>query len=273
MTDVADWIGRRWRQCDIITDRQVALFRTALGGGLTEAEVPPGFHWTMILDTAAADQLGADGHPRLGLFMPDLGLPRRMWAGGSLRFHQSLCRGDMLNRESVIADITFKNGASGRLGFVTVEHLWSVDGDPRIEERQDVVYRSSAKPGSGRAPEPAETWPNARTWTFQPDPTLLFRYSAVTFNGHRIHYDETYARQVERYDGLVVHGPLQATWMLNLATDMSGRMPDTFRYRGVAPLTCGDEVAVEACHGEHGLDLRVRRLRDGVVTTRGRAIP
>ena len=269
----AEWIGRRSQRTDLITDRQVAHFRMTLAGGLAPGEVPPGFHWTMILDTTEPDQLGLDGHPKLGSFLPDLGLSRRMWAGGSMLFHAPLRCGETLTRESVVADVAFKEGKSGRLGFVTVDHVWSVDGDIRIEESQNIVYRNDPKSGSAPAPEPAKAWPDACTWTFQPDPVLLFRYSAVTFNGHRIHYDQAYARGIEHYDGLVVHGPLQATWMLNLATDILGRLPARFRYRGVSPLICGDEVAVEARRTDVDIDLRVRRTRDGTTTTEGSAAP
>ena len=219
----AEWIGRRSQRTDLITERQVAHFCMTLAGGLAPGEVPPGFHWTMILDTTEPDQLGLDGHPKLGSFLPDLGLSRRMWAGGSMLFHAPLRCGETLTRESVVADVAFKEGKSGRLGFVTVDHVWSVDGDIRIEESQNIVYRNDPKSGSAPAPEPAKAWPDACSWTFQPDPVLLFRYSAVTFNGHRIHYDQAYARDIEHYDGLVVHGPLQATWMLNLATDILDR--------------------------------------------------
>ncbi len=265
------WIGRRWRHGGTITERHVEQFRMTLDGSLAESEVPPGFHWTMILDTAAADALGDDGHPRAGLFMPDLGLPRRMWAGGSLLPGAPLRCGDRLVRDSVIADIAFKDGASGRLGFVTVDHVWSVGGKTRIRERQDIVYRGPDTPGRRAAPAPA--WPGADAWTVRPDPLLVFRYSAVTFNSHRIHWDLAWARDVEHYDGLVVHGPLQVTWMLNLATSVLGRQPSALRYRSVSPLVAGDEAAVEARGADGGLELRVRRLRDGGVTTTGRADP
>ena len=159
-----------------------------------------------------------------------------------------------------------KTGFSGPLAFLSVHHRISVHGETRIEERQDLVYRADAKPGSPTAtPAPAEDWPGAASWQITPDPTLLFRYSAITFNGHRIHYDHPYATGVEGYDGLVVHGPLQAIWMLNLATTILGQVPPVFAYRGVSPLICGNAVRVEAREQTGGLTLRVRRA-DGVVT-------
>ena len=271
MTEYADWIGRQTQRVETITERQVAQFRATLAGTLAPGDVLPGLHWGLMPDLAEPQDLGRDGHPRTGLFLPTLPLQRRMWAGGELAFGPPLQTGDRVIRDSRIADITFKTGSTGRLGFVTLRNHWSVDGQTRITERQDIVYRDDAKPGSATAPVPADDWPGAQVWHILPDPVLLFRYSALTFNGHRIHYDQPYATGVEGYDGLVVHGPLQAIWMLNLATTLFGQLPANFRYRALSPLTCGIPVRIEARPSTEGLLLRVRR-EDDVVTMQATAL-
>jgi 3-methylfumaryl-CoA hydratase len=189
-----------------------------------------------------------------------------MWAGGELTFHAPFAPGDLVTRETVIEDVAFKEGRSGKLGFVTQRHTYTVSDDMRISERQDIVYREDPKPGEARAPQRAEDWPDATAWQITPDTALLFRFSALTFNGHRIHYDHPYATGVEGYEGLVVHGPMQAVWMMNLATHLMGHLPARFSYRGLSPLICGASVAVEARVSDEGLSLRVRRETDGVAT-------
>ena len=273
MTAHSDWIGQATTRTETITQRQVDGLRATLAGTLAPADVPPGLHWCLMPDLADPQDLGRDGHPRRGLFMPDLpGLPRRMWAGGELAFSAALQTGDTVTRSSMIADISFKTGSTGPLGFVTVQTVYAVAGETRITERQDVVYREDAKPGQAALPPAAEDWPQAKRWQITPDPVLLFRYSALTFNGHRIHYDHPYATGVEGYAGLVVHGPLQAIWMLNLATSLIGQLPATFRYRGLSPLISGSPVAIEAHLSPDGLALRVRRA-NGVVTMQATAVP
>ena len=270
MTGYQDWIGRTSQKSEAITDRHISHFRAILGELTGPGAVPAGLHWCLLPDLAQAPDLGRDGHPRLGQFGPDLGLPRRMWAGGELAFGPPLLPGDTVTRDSRFADIAFKTGSTGRLGFVTLSHDWSVAGETRITERQDIVYRENPKPGSDPAPVVAEPWAADRTWSVTPDPVLLFRYSALTFNGHRIHYDHPYATGVEGYPGLVVHGPLQAIWMLNLAADMLGRLPARFRYRGLSPLICGLPVHIEACAAGDAIALRVIK-DDGVVTMQATA--
>lgn len=272
MNDQTDWIGRQYSRSETITERQVEGLRATLAGTCAAVEVPPGLHWCLVPDLAAPPDLGRDGHPKRGMFMPDLaGLPRRMWAGGELSFHGPLRQGETVTRDTTIADITHKTGSTGPLGFVTVRNVYSVGGETRITERQDIVYREDPRPGQpAPTPAPAEDWLDATCWQITPDSVLLFRYSALTFNGHRIHYDYPYATGVEGYAGLVVHGPLQAVWMLNLATQLMGHLPATFRYRGLSPLTAGIPVAIEARPVPEGLALRVRR-QDGVVTMQGTA--
>lgn len=269
--DYSDWIGRQTSRSEVVGERLLAHFRAVLAGTLGPGEVPPGFHWALVPDVAEPQDLGRDGHPRTGMFLPALPLPRRMWAGGELAFSGDLNLGDTVTRETTIGDITFKSGTSGPLGFVAVTHLWKVDGETRITERQDLVYREDPKPGVTQMPVAAENWQTDAMWQITPDPVLLFRYSAITFNGHRIHYDHPYATSVEGYGGLVVHGPLQAQWMLSLATTMLDRPPASFRYRGLSPLICGIPVQVEARHQGDSIALRVRRP-DGVVTMQATAM-
>ncbi len=214
--DYSDWVGRQSSRTELISDRSLTHFRAVMAGMLGPGAVPPGFHWALVPDVAGPADLGRDGHPRTGLFVPALPLPRRMWAGGEMEFSGILNPGDIVTRDSTVGEISFKSGASGPLGFVSITHLWRVEGQTRITERQDLVYRDDPKPGQSANPAPAEDWVPDAVWQITPDPVLLFRYSAVTFNGHRIHYDLPYATGVEGYEGLVVHGPLQALWMLNL---------------------------------------------------------
>ena len=264
---MTDWAGRQVTAQEAISDRQLGHFRAVLAGTLAPLAVPPGLHWSLMPDVGLPDQLGRDGHARQGIFVPELGLPRRMWAGGELRFvGPDLTPGDLVTRDSTFDAPTYKTGSSGALAFLAVHHRILSGGTLRIEERQDIVYREDVKPGApARIPTPGDDWPDATAWPITPGPVLLFRYSALTFNAHRIHYDLPYATGVESYAGLVVHGPLQATWMLNLATKILGHLPRVFAYRGLSPLICGTPVRVEARQAETGLDLRVRR-DDAVVT-------
>lgn len=271
MNDYADWIGRSYQRSEPISDRLTEEYRATLAGTLTDTEVPVGLHWCLVPDTVTPDQLGGDCHPKTGIFLPALPLPRRMWAGGEVTFHAPFAPGDLVTRETTIDDVTFKEGRSGKLGFVTQRHVYNVEGTARLTERQDIVYREAPKPGQSILPTRAEDWPEATTWRITPDSTLLFRFSALTFNGHRIHYDYPYATGVEGYEGLVVHGPMQAVWMMNLATHILGRLPARFSYRGLAPLICNLSVVIEARMRDGSLDLRVRREGDGVATMAARA--
>lgn len=277
MSDFADWIGRSITRHDVVAPRLMAEFRATLDRTLAPVDVPPGVEFCLAPDICAPDLLGRDGHPRTGIFLPDLPLPRRMWAGGDITRHAALAEGDAVTRISTIEDVAFKEGRSGKLGFVAVRHLYKVAEETRIDERQDIVYREDPATDAPKADAPKPAAPEADPWDIaghldiDTAPTLLFRYSALTFNGHRIHYDATYAREVEGYDGLVVHGPLQAIWLQNLATRLAGHLPGRFAYRGTAPLVCGQPARAEARHIADGYELRMRRLSDGAVTMKGRA--
>jgi len=202
--------------------------------------LPPIWHWLYFWSVAQQSDLGADGHPRTGGFLPDLGLPRRMAAGGRLFFHSPLRIGDAATRTSRVLSIENKEGRSGRLAFVTVEHAIAAAGHAVIREEQDIVYREAAEPGAPPPrPQPA---PSGAHWQREilPSEALLFRYSALTFNGHRIHYDRDYARNAEGYPDLVVHGPLIATLLLDLLVrSLPGATVLDYAFKAVRPTFLG----------------------------------
>ncbi len=221
-TDLAalrDWIGRSEQRSDLVTAAPLAALSATLdredGEPPPGSDVPPLWHWLYFTPQALARDIGPDGHPRRGGFLPPVPLPRRMWAGGRLDFHHPLQVGDEVTRRSRITDVQLKSGRSGTLVFVTVQHEIANARGVAIEEEHDIVYRDMPQPGApSPAPQaaPAEA---AFSRPIVPDPVLLFRYSALTFNGHRIHYDRSYVTEVEGYPGLIVHGPLIATLLLD----------------------------------------------------------
>jgi 3-methylfumaryl-CoA hydratase len=231
-----NWIGKQERASDTITPELLKRFRATLGGYTKlSPELPLGLHWCLAQPAVTSDELGVDGHPAKGGFLPPVPLPRRMWASGRIRFHQPPSVGASIERTSTIADVVLKqSAASGPLVFVHVDHAYVQDQETLIEDRQTIVYRQPAAFKQAVAQEQAQS--PAHSENILPDSTLLFRYSAITFNGHRIHYDPGYATGEEGYPGLVVHGPLMATLLMNLA---QARRPNTplkeFEFRGVAP--------------------------------------
>jgi 3-methylfumaryl-CoA hydratase len=254
------WIGREERKADTITPSLVERFQATLGPSAASAAgvAPLAIHWCLAPPAVPSDALGPDGHPARGGFLPPVPLPRRMWAGGKLEFHHPLGIGADVTRVSRIADVAHKTGRSGELVFVTVAHSIESDGRIAIMERQDIVYRAIEEAADRPAPQPDP--PAARvadhTEAIDATTTLLFRYSALTFNGHRIHYDLDYARNVEGYPGLIVHGPLQATLMLHMATRLNERREvREFSYRGVSPLFHGAAFTVNASRSDEGQDL------------------
>jgi len=271
MTVAEDWIGRSRAATDQITDRQLAEFRATLGAAHCAGDHAPGLEWCLSPEILPADQLGRDGHPRLGTVLPDLGLPRRMWAGGRIRARAPIPVGQPVTRTTTVRDIAYKQGRSGRLGFLTLSHSYASGDNILIDEEHDIVYREDSGPGSAATPPPAESWPEAERRRVETTPTLLFRYSAMTFNGHRIHYDLPYATGVEGYAGLVVHGPLLATWMQHLACDLLGAVPALFSYRGLSPLICGATALIEGRVTGQGAELRVRDAATGTVAMQAHA--
>ena len=225
--DLSQWIGRAQTAVDWVTRSRVAAWHATLDHVVETPRdgdaAPLGFHWTLAPQLARESELGADGHPRRGGFLPPVALPRRLWAGSRVAFHQPLRVGDRVERESVIIAIDEKHGRSSALVFVTVRHRFTTEAGLAIEEHQDLVYRKPPAPSARSANENANAkaktnGADGATWRriVHPTETLLFRYSALTFNGHRIHYDRRYAEDVEGYGGLVVHGPLIATLLLDL---------------------------------------------------------
>ncbi|WP_394713477.1 MaoC family dehydratase N-terminal domain-containing protein [uncultured Roseibium sp.] len=267
MSETSSWIGFEREACETVTERQVREFRVTLDGFLADENETPGLHWCLAPEIYPPAELGRDGHPRLGLFLPDLGLPRRMWAGGRVSYQRGIRAGDTITRRSTITDIKFKEGRSGKLGFVTLDHSYLCGLELRISEQQNIVYRKDPSPDAPTAQPPqAESWEVIQSIEVLPTSTLLFRYSAMTFNGHRIHYDKAYAIETEGYAGLVVHGPLQSTWMQILAARILKRLPKDFTYRGLSPLICGRPAVVEARETDGKLALRVRDLEANIVT-------
>lgn len=197
--------------------------------------LPPAWHWLYFSELTQTQDLGNDGHTRLGLTLPAFPLPRRMWAGGKIEWFDKLLIGFQATRTSQILNIEEKSGRSGDLIFLTMQHEISQNQQVIIIEEHDIVYRQAAIKASVSEPELA---PNDSEFScnWSPNQAMLFRYSALTFNSHRIHYDVDYAREVEGYDGLIVHGPLLATLMLDLAAQNT-RAINEFSYRAKRPIT------------------------------------
>ncbi len=236
---LCEWRGRTESRPDMITLTPVAALAATLDreDPFPQAgdALPPLWHWLYFLPISRQSEVGDDGHPRRGGFLPPVPLPRRMWAGSRLQFHHPLRVGEPVTRISTIVDVNHKEGRSGPLVFVLVRHEISNAAGIALTEEHDIVYRDS--PGES-APKP-QAAPEDHDWMREiyPDPVLLFRFSALTFNGHRIHYDRPYVTAVEGYPGLVVHGPLVATLLLDL---LRRNLPDarvaSFSFRAVRPL-------------------------------------
>ena len=236
--DLKAWIGRQEERRERLEPARTQALLAALErpANLTDGEVmPPLFHWLHFWDPKPPSETGPDGHPARGGFLPPVTLPRRMWAGGQVEFIRPLRLGEEVRKVSTIADVQEKTGRTGSLIFVTVRHELSGPDGLAIRERQDLVYREPAPQAAATAPPPAEPPPTPE-WReeLQPDPVLLFRYSALTLNSHRIHYDRPYAIEAEGYDGLVVHGPLQATLLMALAARTVGAVA-RLDYRAMNP--------------------------------------
>lgn len=215
------WIGR----CETVVDHAAPVPIAHLAALLDyaappwrEGEIPPLAHWFNFVPTARQSEIDHDGHPKRGGFLPPIDLPRRMWAGSRLSFHAAIPIGARMERRSQILDVISKDGASGELVFIKLRHEISTAATLAIVEEQDIVYRAAPTKADASAPPPtpdkAGPRPSEFTRTVRPDSVQLFRYSALTFNGHRIHYERDYARE-EGYPGLVVHGPLVATLLID----------------------------------------------------------
>jgi 3-methylfumaryl-CoA hydratase len=256
------WIGKIHTTEDLAAPFPVRAMSATLDENDPEPKIgdplPPLWHWLYFLDTPRQSKIGPDGHPERGDFLPPVPLPRRMWAGSRFSFAgPPLQVGDTIVRKSEITAVEPKSGSTGAMVFVTVRHTISGNRGVAFTEEQDIVYREAAKPGEAqREPKPA---PTDATWSKKivADPVLLFRYSALTFNGHRIHYDHPYVTGAEGYPGLVVHGPLLGTLQMELARRSNPTLaPRTFEFRALSPVFSGPAFSVQA-----------RREDDGAVTT------
>jgi 3-methylfumaryl-CoA hydratase len=243
-----NWIGRQLHQSDILTPAMLTRFRAALDSGAAGDIAAQAVHWCLCTPEAATADLGEDGHPRRSdsadSFLPPIPLPRRMWASSKVEFHAPISVGAAIERTSTVASITEKSGGSGPLVFVEIAHTTKADNVLAVSETQTVVYREA----STAAPTPlGEGEVDLSGWQWHreimPSETLLFRYSALTFNTHRIHYDAPYAVNEERYRGLVVHGPLTATLLLDLAQrELGANTLKSFAFRGQAPAFVGEAL-------------------------------
>ena len=266
MENFADWIGREQRSTDrldpALAERWCATFDRDAPSG--EA-MPQGIHFCLCTPDAPTGALGEDGHPARddsrGSFMPPIDLPRRMWAASEIEFLAPLKVGAAIERTSRILSVEEKEGRTGRLGFVDVEHLTSADGVSAVREVQTLVYRAASAADAPLAPpRPDGDGFDAAVWEVAkaiiPSAPLLFRYSALTFNTHRIHYDAPYARDVERYRGLVVHGPLMASLLLDLAAQKSGdNALARFAFRAQSPAIAGEILHLAMRESTDGLEL------------------
>ncbi len=229
---------------DVMDPARARAMQAMLGQEITIAAgeaLPPFFHQLYFWDPQPPARLGRDGHPKLGGIIPDMGLPRRMWAGGRLEFRTALRAGVPAERHSVTESATRKDGRTGPLGFVTLRHEIRQEGELCITDWQDLVYREDPDPGAPTPVPPVARTDEDISEVGQFNSTLLFRYSALTFNGHRIHYDSEYSQTVEGYSGLVVHGPLLAQRLMLLAERQLGSLT-RFAFRATAPLLHSEEA-------------------------------
>lgn len=267
------WIGVERESFDTITPRLASSLAAVLDEpcNLGAGDLAPvGIHWCLSPDIAPMSGLGVDGHPARGGFLPPVPLPRRMWAGGELRFTDTFRVGDEVHRVSRVQDVAVKTGRTGALCFVTVQHDYYTARGAALGERHDIVYRAieahkGGEPQTAELPAPDVRLPVEAT------PTLLSRYSAVTFNGHRIHYDRDYCIGQEFYPGLIVHGPLQATYLLRMARQLNGdRFPARFAFRGTSPLFDGAVFTANGRREDNGIQLWVQNAA-GTITMQASA--
>lgn len=242
------WVGRQETRSEILHAPPAQALAATLNHDPatfedTGAEMPPVWNWLYFLPRARMSEVGTDGHPKRGGFLPPITLPRRMWAGSRCVFHAPLRVGDTATKTSTILKVAEKTGRAGTMVFITVGHAIEVGGTLAYEEEQDIVYMAIPDVFTPPPPTPlpACDWQDA----LAVDPVLLFRFSALTFNGHRIHYDRAYATEIEHYPGLVVHGPLQAVALLDAACrHHADRVPARFSFRGIRPLFDFDAVTL-----------------------------
>ena len=266
MSDFDAWIGRETRAQDILSESLAIRWLSTFDMSMAQSgALPQGIHFALCTPEVHTNRLGEDGHPERDRsahsFMPPLPLPRRMWASSAIEFFDPITIGSFIERFSRIASISEKEGSSGKLAFVNVEHETMANQNLALRETQTLVYREAAAPDAPLSPpDIGEGAFDFKQWdamsTLTPDPRLLFRYSALTFNSHRIHYDAPYARDVERYRGLVVHGPLTASLMLQLAArELGENILRQFEFRGVSPAIAGETLHIALRKSAEGYEL------------------
>jgi len=266
------WVGKTHVDHDVLSSRHARLMAATLG--IPQSDLVSGYplpllwHWLYFLDGLPPEELGRDGHPARGGFLPPVPLPNRMWAGGQLEFKKALPLDGSVEKRSSVVSIEHKKGRSGELVFVTVLHEIVHAGEVAISEHHDIVYKESTPVDSNK---PFAAMPQAtHSYEWLPTSTTLFRYSALTFNGHRIHYDADYCREVESYASQVIHGPLNATLLAGYAERIAGKPVKLFNYRGVRPALLGVTLTLNAVHEGNDLLLWVS-LPDGAVSMQARA--
>ncbi|MEO8247796.1 MAG: MaoC family dehydratase N-terminal domain-containing protein [Burkholderiales bacterium] len=262
MSHLKTWVGKSSAFEDQVTSAPVRALSATLDRDDPEpacgTELPPLWHWLYFLPYDQQSNIGPDGHPKRGGFLPPVPLPRRMWAGGRLHWHAPLRVGDAIKRTSTVQSVEHKSGRSGEMVFVVVKHEIANDKGVAVTEEHDIVYRAAAKPGDP-APKPVAAERDA-PWrrTIDADPVLLFRYSALTFNGHRIHYDRQYVMEEEGYPGLIVHGPLIATLLVDLARRSApDRRIERFEFKAVRPTFDQHPLTVNGAPSEDGKTVRL----------------
>ena len=242
------WIGKIDNVTDYVTpiveQRYRATLNMDIGNPKDGEPVTSGLHWMLGWNLVKNDELGVDSHPALGEFLPPVPLPRRMWAGSEIKVLKPIRVGDKVVKQSTVADIQVKEGRTGLLCFVTAEYNFLVNDEVTINEKHNIVYRDISKSGGGSGyskeiPEKADL-----SEKIFMHPTILFRYSAIGFVGHRIHYDHPYTVNEENYPGLIVHGPLQATYLLRAAEKLMGKQVKSFTHKVMAPVFANSEYMV-----------------------------
>ena len=243
MTDYSDWIGRSRVQTAVLEPEMARRYAAAMGASLdVTASFPPLGHWAYFNDAVDPADLGADGHPRRGLFLPPIAQPRRMFAASSLRFEAPLLVGETAELGTTIADIRHRSGRSGELVLMDVLRELTQEGVLRLTETQTIAYREAGE----ATPAVVDTGAAGEGELWRPTAVDLFRFSAATYNGHRIHYDQTYARNEEGYPDLVVHGPFTAAKLFDLAARTAGAPLRSFSFRAMAPLFVNQSVRLRA---------------------------
>lgn len=265
-----DWVGRSQAIDDVISLKTASAVAATLGiqpdrAPTAGATLPYPWVWMHFLEPADRSQIGIDGHPKRGGFLPPIPHPRRMWAGSRCTFDAPLLIGESAKKVSTIQSVVEKQGRTGSMVFVTVLHTVSTGGTLAIREEQDIVYMDIPE---HYVPPEGKPLPDCdHTEALEIDPVLLFRYSALTFNGHRIHYDRPYALEIERYPGLVVHGPLQATLLYDLAArQQPDRTPASFSFRGTSPLFDFDQATLNTRQTDQGTTELYAANSEGMIT-------